>query len=87
MKRTPKVIKQQTEEQLDERWMIANMKDARPQDMSYYMGALKALEFVGYEWKRDVDGKHTLFKQIGVMKNEKVCSNLLCGSRQGNCKP
>ena len=87
MKRTPKVIKQQTEEQLDERWMIANMKDARPQDMSYYMGALKALEFVGYEWKRDVDGKHTLFKQIGVMKNEKVCNNLLCGSRQGNCKP
>lgn len=38
------------------------MKDARPQDMSYYMGALKALEFAGYEWKRDVDGKHTLFK-------------------------
>ena len=48
MKRTPKVIKQQTEEWLDERWMIANMKDARPQDMSYYMGALKALEFAGY---------------------------------------
>ena len=70
MKRTPKVIKQQTEEWLDERWMIANMKDARPQDMSYYMGALKALEFTGYEWKRDADGKHTLFKQIGVMKNE-----------------
>lgn len=71
MKRTPKVIKQQTEEWLDERWMIANMKDTRPQDMSYYMGALKALEFIGYEWKRDADGKHTLFKQIGVieMKN------------------
>ena len=68
MKRTPKVIKKQTEEWLDERWMIANMKDARPQDMSYYMGALKALEFVGYEWKRDADGKHTLFKQIGVME-------------------
>ena len=62
MKRTPKVIKQQTEEWLDERWMIANMKDTRPQDMCYYMGALKALEFVGYEWKRDADGKHTLFK-------------------------
>lgn len=62
MKRTPKVIKQQTEEWLDERWMIANMKDARPQDMSYYNGALKALEFAGYEWKRDADGKHTLFK-------------------------
>lgn len=35
MKRTPKEIKQQTEEWLDERWFIANMKDARPQDMSY----------------------------------------------------
>ena len=52
MKRTPKIIKQQTEE-----WL-----DVRPQDMSYYMGALKALEFAGYEWKRDADGKHTLFK-------------------------
>ena len=52
MKRTPKVIKQQKEELLD----------ARPQDMSYYNGALKALEFAGYEWKRDADGKHTLFK-------------------------
>lgn len=68
MKRTPKVIKQQTEEWLDERWMIANMKDARLQDMSYYNGALKALEFAGYEWKRDAYGKHTLFKQIGVME-------------------
>ena len=68
MKRTPKVIKKQTEEWLDERWMIANMEDARPQDMSYYNGALRALEFVGYEWKRDADGKHTLFKQIGVME-------------------
>ena len=62
MKRTPKEIKQQTEEWLDERWFIANMKDARPQDMSYYIGALKALEITGYEWKRDADGKHTLFK-------------------------
>ena len=42
--------------------MIANMEDARPQDISYYSGALKALEFVGYEWKRDTDGKHTLYK-------------------------
>lgn len=62
MNRIPKTIRQQTEKWLDERWMIANMKDARPQDMCYYMGALKALEFVGYEWKRDNDGKHTLFK-------------------------
>lgn len=62
MKRTPKVIKQQTEEWLDERWMIANMEISSPQDMCYYNGALKALEFAGYEWKRDADGKHTLFK-------------------------
>lgn len=62
MKRTQKEIKQQTEEWLNERWKIANMEDARPQDISYYNGALKALEFVGCEWKRDTDGKHTLFK-------------------------
>ena len=55
-----KETKQRTEEGLNERWIIANMEDARPQDISYYMGALKALEFVGYEWKRDEDGKHTL---------------------------
>lgn len=47
---------------MDERWIIANMKDTRPQDINYYMGALKALEFAEYEWKRDTDGKHTLFK-------------------------
>lgn len=35
MKRTPKVIKRQTEQWLNERWFIANMKDARPQDMEY----------------------------------------------------
>lgn len=29
------------------------MKDSRPQDMSYYMGGLKALEFAGYDWERD----------------------------------
>lgn len=81
MKRTQKEIKQQTEEWLDERWIIANMEDARPQDMSYYNGALKALEFAGYEWKRDADGKHTLFKQIGVMEMTKLeamkCEKLL----------
>lgn len=30
MGRTQKQIKQQTEEWLDERWLIANMKDSRP---------------------------------------------------------
>ena len=62
MKRKSKQIKQQTEEWLDERWMIANMEDVSQQNMSYYEGALKALEFAGYDWKRDVEGKHTLYK-------------------------
>ena len=63
MKRTIAEIKKLTEEWLDERWMIANMEDARPQDMSYYHGALKAVEFLGYDWQRDEDGKHTLYKR------------------------
>lgn len=62
MKRTQIEIKKQTEEWLDERWIIVNMEDARPQDVSYYNGALKALEFTGYELKRDKYGKHTLYK-------------------------
>lgn len=62
MERTPKQMKKQTEEWLDERWMIANMENVSRQNMSYYEGALKALEFAGYEWKRDSDGKHTLYK-------------------------
>lgn len=62
MRRTASEIKKQTEELLDERWMIANMEEARPQDMSYYAGAVKALEFAGYEWQRDAEGKHTLYK-------------------------
>ena len=62
MKRTQKEIKRQTEEWLDERWMILNRKDSAPCDVSYYNGALKALEFVGYEWIRHEDGKHTLIK-------------------------
>ena len=62
MKRTSKQIKQQTEEWLDERWMIANMEDVSQQNMSYYEGALKALEFAGYDWERDAEGKHILYK-------------------------
>ena len=37
MKRTPEEIKNQTEAWLDERWQIANMDNAKPQDMSYTM--------------------------------------------------
>ena len=62
MRRTASEIKKQTEEWLDERWMIVNMEDARSQDIGYYLGALKALEFTGYDWQRDAEGKHTLYK-------------------------
>lgn len=61
MKRTPEEIKKQTEAWLDERWQIANMDNARPQDMSYYDGAIEALAFAGYDWERDAQGKHTLY--------------------------
>lgn len=62
MRATQKEINERTEEFLNERWIIANMEDSRPQDMSYYNGALKALEFAGYNWQRDVDGKHRVWK-------------------------
>ena len=62
MRRTASEIKKQTEKWLDERWIIAHMADARPQDMTYYAGAVKALEFAGYDWQRDAEGKHTLYK-------------------------
>ena len=41
---------------------IANMDGSRSQDMSYYNGSLKALESAGYDWQRDVDGKHRVWK-------------------------
>lgn len=54
----------QTEEFLDERYFIAWMHGALSEpDMLYYKGALKAVEFMGYDWQRDKDGKHTLFKR------------------------
>lgn len=62
MKVTQKEINERIESFLNERWMIANMEDSRPQDMSYYNGALKALEFAGYDWRRDEDGEHRVFK-------------------------
>lgn len=62
MRATQKEINERIESFLNERWFIANMGDSRPQDMSYYNGALKALEFAGYDWQRDVDGEHRVFK-------------------------
>ena len=63
MKRTQKQAIAQTEEFLDERWLIANMKIARPVDIAYYNGACKALEFVGFTWERDTEGKHRVYKE------------------------
>mgnify|MGYP000848072671 FL=1 len=62
MKEKQSEINERTESFLNERWIIANMNDARPQDISYYNGALKVLEFAGYEWNRDEYGKHRVWK-------------------------
>lgn len=60
MTKLQKEIKR-TEEWLDERYSIYKMAN-RNEDLLYYQGALKAVEFLGYEWERNEDGKHTLFK-------------------------
>lgn len=62
MKRTKKEIVEQTEEWLDERWSIVEMTNNRPQDVAYYEGAIKAIEFLGYSWRRDENGKHKLIQ-------------------------
>ena len=63
MKRTQKEIIKHTEEWLDERWMIRNMENPpRQADESFYNGAITAVEFWGYDWKRSENGKHSLFK-------------------------
>lgn len=56
-----KEAKGRTEDFLNERYMISQMEDSRPQDVSYYTGALKALEFLGISWKRDDKGKHSIY--------------------------
>ena len=63
MARTQKEIIKSTEEWLDERWDIAkNMHENEySADMQYYMGAIAACEWLGYDWQRE-NGKHKLFK-------------------------
>lgn len=54
---------EQTEEWLNERWMILNMDDPpRQSDVSYYNGAVKAIEFLGYDWIRYENGEHKVLK-------------------------
>lgn len=62
MSKQSEIIKR-TEEWLDERWVIYNMDDARPQDVSFYAGAIRACQFLGYSWIRDENGKHKLIKE------------------------
>lgn len=61
MKKVSEEYKKRTEEWLDERWWFTQMEDARSQEMSYYLGAVKALEFLGFDWVRDEHGKHTIY--------------------------
>jgi hypothetical protein len=64
MKNTEKNIgassrKRITEQWLDDRWGILEMTNS-PADKAYYEGALKAVQFLGFDWKRE-DGKHKIF--------------------------
>ena len=54
-------IKERTESWLNERYRIMNMEEPKRQaDVSYYNGAIMAVEMLGYEWRRDDEGKHTI---------------------------
>lgn len=61
MARTQKQIIKSTEEWLDERWTIMNMENPPLiADETYYNGAVKAIEMLGYDWVRDKNGKHNI---------------------------
>lgn len=52
-----------TEEFLDERYTIVCMSKNRVADDCYYKGALYTVYMMGYDWTRDKNGKHKLFKR------------------------
>lgn len=52
-----------TEEFLDERYAIVCMSKNRVADDCYYKGATYAVFMMGYDWTRDKNGKHKLFKR------------------------
>lgn len=54
-----KARKKATEEWLDERFSIISMTNS-PSDKAYYEGAIRAIEFMGFDWRRE-NGKHTIF--------------------------
>ena len=82
MRRTPQIIVKQTEEWLDERWRILWMDNPPRQDLSYYNGAIKAVEFLGYSWKRDENGKHTIIKDWCNVKTNNLNEEVLTAIEQ-----
>lgn len=83
MRRTPRIIVKQTEEWLDERWRILWMDNPpRQADLSYYEGAIKAVEFLGYSWKRDKDGKHIITKDWCNVKTNNLKEEVLAAIEQ-----
>ena len=53
-----------TEEWLNDRYKIlSTIKECKQANISYYEGALKAVEFLGYDWERNCKGKHTIYKR------------------------
>ena len=59
--RNPKERIRQTEEWLDESYIITNTKISTLADESYYKGAIHAIESLGFKWTRDENGKHKLY--------------------------
>ena len=83
MRRTPQIIVKQTEEWLDERWRILWMDNPpRQADLSYYKGAIKAVKFLGYSWKRDENGEHTIIKEWCNVKTNNLNEEVLTAIEQ-----
>ena len=57
-----KEFEKRTEEWLDERLDIYYQFHCSA-DFDYYMGALRAVEMLGYNWYTDNEGKHTIVKR------------------------
>ena len=52
---------ERTVEWLNSRYQMTQREDARPQELSFYNGAIKAIESLGYYWRRDENGKHEIW--------------------------
>lgn len=60
-----KEIKERTEAWLDERWEIANRFQDNASKTSFYYVAVKALELVGIEWRRNQKGNIQYIEMVG----------------------